>query len=902
MTSNPAQVSAITADPSKPLMVLAGPGTGKTKTLIGRILYLLRDHREQCCIMADTSDTVPGGSAPKNSSISATVKKSFGVLALTFSKAATINMRDRLSTALSADEMKHVTVKTFHALCLQICRENVQHLGLYQPSYVDESAKHEATEDYTLSNSFTLFSKKDMLGLLVRIMSANQQSAESDIDPNKNDPNEMNRAAHLILRRIEHAKKHFLGPENFEDTDPHFSDIFNRFSAMMKREQALSFTDVISQALMLLVQVPSVQKKIRQQYAFVLCDEFQDTSTLQFSILTSITQIHGRITVIGDDDQLIYEFSGADKRNFERFLSTFEKFDPIVVKLQQNYRSTGNIVAASSALISFNTYRQAKNAYVSDQTPPGSPIHIAFCRTREIECAYVSHQIRKLLTECQCHPRDIAVIYRKNVHCKLISKQLMNDCIPISGRGSDRYLQASRVRGLITLMKAVAQQVRSCTLPQIVNVLGLNAISKKTLKTLCTMVEMLDRHAISTAAVLKSFAHAVGASVNKKEKKELLHLSSTLERLQRRMQELRLEEFVINAIEALPYFQNRSMDTLKDALSRMACNFSTLFNTAYPNNSSMTRAKRLIAFLDHVELHLESSPIQVTKTKSKKIERSSSKSGCHDGAEKDDRVWLGTVHQAKGLEWDHVFVLHMNEGEFPVDTPKMTHPDCTTKIASTVDGSTGHIEAERRLAFVAASRAKLCLTLTSSIVSTENRGIDLEPSRFLKEIPKSLVTEVLQMDCSEFHSVNKPGSEQSSAWTAMTKSFKENEKLWKSFWANPLLSRNSEPSYEGQLQKKKLTNTKRGSICHNSDGSACNGMKNKKNLSSDKITTTSSMNCVVANKGCQSRHNQEAGHASSSIPAGNVNSIFKKFEHSSDDFKSCRPKKRRRSKKYFYSQ
>ena len=203
--------------------------------------------------------------------------------------------------------------------------------------------------------------------------------------------------ARATLKRIDQAKRSSLGPENFDGKDAEFSSLFRRFNRAMNAERAMSFVDVVSRALMLLVSVPSVLQKVRQRYPFVLCDEFQDTSTLQFSLLNAIASNHGRITVIGDDDQLIYEFSGADKRNFDKFLCVFDRFKPTVVRLEQNYRSTGNIVAASSALIKYNVARQMKHSFVGSETPVGAPITIAMCRTQEIEYAFVSHAIQQLL-------------------------------------------------------------------------------------------------------------------------------------------------------------------------------------------------------------------------------------------------------------------------------------------------------------------------------------------------------------------------------------------------------------------------------------------------------------------------------------------------------------------------
>ena len=342
------------------------------------------------------------------------------------------------------------------------------------------------------------------------------------------------------------------------------------------------------------------------------------------------------------------------------------------------------------------------------------------------------------------------MIYRKNVHSRLISKTLRKDCVPISGSDSDRFLDMSKVRGLITLMKATAQQIRACNLPQIIRVLGLNAISQSTIGTLCSMIDVLDHRVVSTVGALNSYALAVGASMPPKERKALLVLSRTLEKLERRMQELRLEEFVLNVVEVLPFAGKMIMEKFKEALSGMAYNFAAAFDMAHPSGSSDKRAQRLVAFLDHVELHLESSPIYTAenrrnkarnenKNKNKNKNKSSGKGrgdgDVHEEQEQSDGVWMGTVHQAKGLEWDHVFVLHMNEGQFPLDPPSKS----SIARSHDADSTSIHMEAERRLAFVAASRARQQLTFTLAIEATGNRGVEWEPSRFLKDIPKRIV-------------------------------------------------------------------------------------------------------------------------------------------------------------------
>ena len=331
MTLNAAQRSAVVADPAQPLIVLAGPGTGKTKTLIARIVHMLRD---QGCALAASAAAAAGKVRAQPGTATSTAE--FGILALTFSKAAAANMQMRLSTALTVRELSRVTVKTFHALCLQLCRENVEFLG-----FGGSASKSNRSDDNNNNNNntFTLFSQKDMIGVLVRVLSKDSArtlaasagitcvGAGGDVGRayHSDDVGEVLNNARATLKRIDHAKRCSLGPKNFENKDPEFSGVFRRFNRAMNTERALSFIDLVSRALMLLVRVPSVLQKVRQRYPFVLCDEFQDTSTLQFSLLTALTKQHGRITVIGDDDQLIYEFSGADKRNFDRHDINYEK-------------------------------------------------------------------------------------------------------------------------------------------------------------------------------------------------------------------------------------------------------------------------------------------------------------------------------------------------------------------------------------------------------------------------------------------------------------------------------------------------------------------------------------------------------------------------------------------------
>jgi DNA helicase-2/ATP-dependent DNA helicase PcrA len=357
---NDEQKAAVTSPSSVPLLLCAGPGSGKTRVLTSRVVWLLRNK----------------------------ANKVSNILALSFSRAACLTFQERLGTMLTPIEQSKVKVCTFHSLCLRLCRQNPSLLGF---------------EGLPSHDTFHLCNSQEQNNYLQEIF--------TELKINTNDVSTSD-----ILKEINLAKSSSRGPEDYSD-QPQFQTIFTLFNRKMSTNNSLSFLDIVVKALHILTNNPSILKQFQQQYNTILCDEFQDTSKLQFSFLTLIGS-HKRVTVVCDDCQSIYSFAGSEVENLNYFGLNWNNV--VELNLSYNYRSTLNIIFICTKLIQCNRNQREKKmihasavAVADEKDTNNERINVVECRTCHIEVDYVIHKIQTLLAAKKYLPSDIAILYRQ---------------------------------------------------------------------------------------------------------------------------------------------------------------------------------------------------------------------------------------------------------------------------------------------------------------------------------------------------------------------------------------------------------------------------------------------------------------------------------------------------------
>jgi DNA helicase-2/ATP-dependent DNA helicase PcrA len=636
---NPEQRRAVTSTDG-PLLILAGAGSGKTRVLTRRVAHLLHQ-----------------GTDPRN------------LLAVTFTNKAAAEMKERVER-LVGDSGAQVWLSTFHSTCARILRQEIAHLG-YTPR-------------------FAIYDDDDQLRLIKGLVKSH------GYDPSRVPPRG-------LLRRIDHYKNRMLTLEALQrDGQVHATDplvrVWQGYEAALKAADAVDFNDLIGLAVTLFREHAAVREKWRERFRWILVDEFQDTNRAQYQLLRLLADAHRNLAVVGDDDQSIYGFRGADINNILGFERDFP--EATVVRLEQNYRSTGNILRLANAIISRNTARKDKVLWTD--AGPGRRVRLVRKRNPPEEARWVA---RTVLDLCRKGFRyqDMAIVYRTNATSRLFERALSGLAIPHRLVGGRKFYERREVRDVLAYLRLITNPADDAAFLRTVNVPARGVGAK-------TTAALRDGAASRSMPLLASArdglllrpraARAVGAFVALVD--ELTELSLTLEPM----------DLVIEVIERSGYHAMLDAQDTDESRARLE-NLDELVRDArgfeYPPEATNPE-DRLRAWLDRATL-----------------------AGPDDEIPAGGLVTLLTVHNAKGLEYPVVFVVHMMEGQFP-----------HSLAAEEADG----IEEERRLAYVAFTRAKRLLYITWN---TEGTGIEFftrrgphtrraaQPSRFIQDLPQDAV-------------------------------------------------------------------------------------------------------------------------------------------------------------------
>ena len=629
---NPEQHRAVTAIDG-PVLVLAGAGSGKTRVLTRRIAHLMHS-----------------GVDPKN------------VIALTFTNKAANEMRERVAE-LIGDRAERVWCSTFHSSCARILRKDIEPLGW--------------------TRRFAIYDDDDQLRLIRGIV------ADAGYDPSRVVPRD-------VMRRIDHYKNRMLGPtEVLDQRRSHISDpivrIWRDYEAALQASDALDFNDLVGKAVLLFQRHPEVLAKYREQFRYVLVDEYQDTNRGQYLFLRLLADEHRNLAVVGDDDQSIYGFRGADVSNILTFQEDYP--EAAVVRLEQNYRSTGHILQLANAVVAHNPDRLDKKLWTESEN--GAKVQLIVTATVRDEAARVATALHTLRRQGHAWS-DLAVIYRTNAIARYFEGALRSQRIPHKVVGGRKFYERREVRDLLCFLRLMVNPVDDAALLRVVNV-PTRGVGAKTVAALRAEAQKRGQPLLSTAR-----ATAGGRSVGQRGLTAFVRLIDELSLLSR---DLGLAPLVTEVIERsglramLEGEVDDSGEITREARGRLE-NLQALITDADAFVSPpdvVAPVEQLTAWLDRIALTAGADEVP-------------------DGG----RVTLMTVHSSKGLEFPVVFVVQMNEGMFPHERSIETG-----------------LEEERRLAYVAFTRAmqRLVVTRSQRTASPRGPGRAAQPSRFLFGIP-----------------------------------------------------------------------------------------------------------------------------------------------------------------------
>lgn len=630
---NDAQREAVCYD-GGPLVVIAGAGSGKTRVLTRRIARLIEQ------------GVHPGE-----------------ILAITFTNKAADEMRRRV-TALVGDVTRAMWIATFHAACVRILRSNADRIGY--------------------RSGFSIYDDADSRRLIEHVLN------DMGIDTKRFPPR-------AVAAAISQAKSELLDAPSYEARaytiyEQRIAQAFSEYERRLKSANAMDFDDLLSRTVALFSSNPSVRAHYQERFVHVLVDEYQDTNRAQGEIVTAIGAGHRNVCVVGDSDQSIYRFRGAEVRNLLDFTQVFP--DARTIVLDQNYRSTQNVLDAANAVIGNNSLRQEKALWSALGT--GESIRRYRGGDEREEATFIAHEIATLRRESGISLSDIAVFYRTNAQSRAIEAALADRGISYQVIGGTRFYDRREVRDLLAYCRLVANREDEVSLRRVLNVpkRGIGA----------TSVERLATFAAShQRGFLDAMTHACDAGVTGKALSAVGEFLSLLDDLGA-LHALRPEAIIASIIKRTAYL---------DALEQEIAGGGVHSIEAEGRVENLEELRGVASFYEDLESFLQASALVAA------------------GDELDEdagKVCLMTLHAAKGLEFDVVFLTGLEEGIFPHDR-SLGDPD--------------DLEEERRLCYVGITRARERLYLTHTWSRTlYGQTKDSLVSRFIREIPESLIEDL----------------------------------------------------------------------------------------------------------------------------------------------------------------
>ncbi|MCM3739412.1 DNA helicase PcrA [Oceanobacillus luteolus] len=618
-----------------PLLIMAGAGSGKTRVLTHRIAYLLGEK----------------GVAPRN------------ILAITFTNKAAREMRERVSK-LVGPEAEYMWVSTFHSMCVRILRRDIDRIGY--------------------NRNFTILDSGDQLSVVKQVLK------NLNLDPKQFDPRAM-------LGQISSAKNELISDADFEKKASNFyerqvSQVYTGYQTMLRKNQSLDFDDLIMQTILLFKRVPEVLEFYQRRFQYIHVDEYQDTNHAQYFLVKQLASRFRNLCVVGDSDQSIYRWRGADISN----ILTFEEDYPNAktVLLEQNYRSTKFILQAANKVIENNTGRKPKNLWTDNIE--GNKINYYQAQTEQDEALFVIERIKELMRDGY-QPSDVAILYRTNAQSRAMEDTLVKSNISYQMVGGTKFYDRKEIKDMLAYLRLITNPDDDISFERIVNEpkRGIGKSSIEKLRSYATM------HDISFFETLKEVDFT---GVSPRAANALAKFGELIQSLVDQQEFLTATDMVEQVLERTGYEEMLKREQSLESQSRLE-NLEE-FKTVTQEFEKHAEDKTLVAFLTDLALIAD-------------IDR------MDEEESSEQKVTLMTLHAAKGLEFPVVFLIGMEENVFPHSRSMFDEEE---------------MEEERRLAYVGITRAEKQLYLTNARMRTLYGRTNMNPvSRFIQEIPDELI-------------------------------------------------------------------------------------------------------------------------------------------------------------------
>ena len=616
-----------------PCLVIAGAGSGKTKVLTHKIAYLMKE-----------KNILP-----------------WNILAITFTNKAAKEMKERIEL-LVGDAAKDMWIGTFHSICVRILRKFIDRIGF--------------------DSSFIIFDTSDQKTMVKQILKDLQLDEKLFSD-------------RAVMSEISNAKNEMLEPDQYavkahgDFRKEKIAQVYERYQNRLKENNAIDFDDIINFTIKILMENVDVLEYYSNKFQYVLVDEYQDTNKSQFTLVTMLASKHGNITAVGDNDQGIYSFRGADISNILNFERDFPGTK--IIKLEQNYRCTGNILKVANAVIKNNEVKYDKKLWTENDV--GSLPKIFSADNEYDEGRYIAEQIEHLIREEKYKYSDFAVLYRMNTQSRAIEEILRREDIPYKIVGGLKFYERKEIKDIISYLRLVQNPSDNLSLNRIINE-PKRGIGKTSLDN---VAQIAEQNNISMYEVIKN-ADQYGLNRVYLNSREFV---DCMEKIMAEKDELTISELIKKLLKDTGYTKALENENTVEAENRIA-NLEEFLNVAVEFEEE-SADNGLSDFLEGITLSSDLDNVEET----------------------DESVTLMTLHSAKGLEFPVVFLVGMEEGIFP---------------GYKSIGEQKELEEERRLCYVGVTRAKENLYLTNSKQRTTfGSTTHNPPSRFLQEIPKELL-------------------------------------------------------------------------------------------------------------------------------------------------------------------
>ena len=616
-----------------PCLVIAGAGSGKTKVLTHKIAYIMQEENA----------------------------KPWDILAITFTNKAANEMKERIAN-LVGDNVKDMWVGTFHSICVRILRRFIDRIG-FDTSFII----------FDTSDQKTLI-KNCLKDLAIDDKLFNERLVQSEISNAKND----------MLEPFQYTAK-AMGDYRKEK----IATVYELYQKRLKENNAIDFDDIINYTIKILMENPDVLEYYSNKFKYVLVDEYQDTNKAQFTLITLLASKNGNITVVGDNDQGIYSFRGADISNILNFEKDFPGTK--IIKLEQNYRCTGNILKAANAVIKNNEVKYAKKLWTENEIGKLPKVYLA--DNEYDEGSYIVEQIEHLKREEYYKYSDFAILYRMNTQSRAIEDIFRRENIPYKIIGGLKFYERKEIKDIIAYLRLIQNTSDNLSLKRIINE-PKRGIGKTSLDSI---EELANNEGISMYKIIKD-AQQYGLNRIYLKSRDFINV---IEELRQKQKDLTISELIKLTLKKTGYMQALKDEKTIEAENRIE-NLDEFLTVAIEFEEQFAE-NTLADFLEGITLSSDLDNMEET----------------------EDSVTLMTLHSAKGLEFPVVFLVGMEEGIFPgyksIGEPK-------------------ELEEERRLCYVGITRAKENLFLTCSKKRTIFGSTSCNAvSRFLKEIPKELL-------------------------------------------------------------------------------------------------------------------------------------------------------------------